>query len=67
MMKTAFVSLLALGCVSAFAPSQGASKPTRLAASAEMESMVGVSVETGKKFVSSFLAFCADDGGVGVG
>lgn len=67
MMKTAFVSLLALGSVSAFAPSQSASKPTHLAASAEMESMVGVSVETGKKFVSSFLTFCVYDEGVGAG
>lgn len=51
-MKTAFVSLLALGSASAFAPSQTASKATQLAATAELDGLIGTDIETGKKIVS---------------
>jgi len=59
-MKTAIVSLLALGSASAFAPSQTASKATQLAATAELDGLIGTDIETGKKIVScctSTLAF----------
>ena len=52
-MKTAFVSLLALSSVSAFAPSQTSSKaPSKIAATAELEGLMGTDIETGKKIVS---------------
>lgn len=52
-MKTAVLSLLALSGASAFAPSQSAQRAVApLAATAELEGMVGVDVETGKKIVS---------------
>jgi hypothetical protein len=45
---------LALGSASAFAPSSQQSAPrTSLAATAELDGMVGVDIETGKKIVSS--------------
>lgn len=51
-MKTAFFSLLALGSASAFAPSQSAQRNAApLAAIADLEGMVGVDIETGKKIV----------------
>jgi len=55
-MKTAFVSLLALGSASAFAPSQTASKATQLSATAELDGLIGVDLETGKKIVSGGYA-----------
>ena len=56
-MKTAAIaSLLALGSVSAFtAPSQGAARSSALSATkAEIEGMVGASVETGSGVVSIY-------------
>ena len=50
-MKTAFFSLLALGSASAFAPSQSVQRNVALAATAELDGLVGVDIETGKKIV----------------
>jgi hypothetical protein len=50
-MKTAFFSLLALGSASAFAPSQSVPRNVALAATAELDGLVGVDIETGKKIV----------------
>jgi hypothetical protein len=51
-MKIALFSLLALGSASAFAPSQSAQRNVApLAATAELEGLVGVDIETGKKIV----------------
>jgi len=41
-----------LGSVAAFAPAQQRAATSSLAASAELEGMVGVDLETGKKIVS---------------
>jgi hypothetical protein len=50
-MKTAFFSLLAVGSASAFAPSQSVQRNVALAATAELDGLVGVDIETGKKIV----------------
>jgi hypothetical protein len=51
-MKTAFLTLLAVGSASAFAPSQSVQRnAVSLGATADLEGMVGVDVETGKKIV----------------
>jgi hypothetical protein len=50
-MKTAFFSLLALGSASAFAPSQSVQRNVALSATAELDGLVGVDIETGKKIV----------------
>jgi hypothetical protein len=52
-MKTA-TFLLALGSVSAFAPSQSASRGavSRLSATAELDGLIGTDIESGKKIVS---------------
>ena len=52
MKTTAFASLLALGSASAFAPASTAQRNVALAATAELDGMVGVDIETGKKIVS---------------
>jgi hypothetical protein len=53
-MKTAVVlSLLAVGSVSAFAPSQqGNARTASLSATGDLTGMVGVDIESGKKIVS---------------
>jgi hypothetical protein len=57
-MKTAFLTLLALGSASAFAPSQSVQRNVVSlgATTAELEGLVGVDVETGKKIVRIVLA-----------
>jgi hypothetical protein len=56
-MKTAVLSLLALGGATAFAPSQNAQRSVApLAATAELDGLVGTDIETGKKIVSVFSA-----------
>ena len=50
-MKTAFVSLLAVGSASAFAPVQ-TSQRASVSVAASIDGMIGVDIETGKKFVS---------------
>jgi hypothetical protein len=51
-MKSAILTLLAVSGASAFAPSQSVQRNVApLAATAELEGMVGVDIETGKKIV----------------
>jgi hypothetical protein len=58
-MKTAIFSLLALSGASAFAPAQVAQRNVApLAATAELEGMVGVDIETGKKIVRMTTRYC---------
>jgi hypothetical protein len=55
-MKTVFVSLLALGSASAFTPSQRTVRASVAAsATADLNGMIGVDIESGKKIVSGTL------------
>jgi len=61
-MKTVALSLLALSGASAFAPVQNSQRGAPLAATAELDGLVGVDVETGKKIVSTFQGTKAEQG-----
>lgn len=53
-MKTVLASALLMASASAFAPTQVSSRTTALAATAELEGLVGVDIESGKKIVSGY-------------
>jgi hypothetical protein len=52
-MKSAILTLLAVGGASAFAPTQSAQRNVApLAATAELDGLIGTDIESGKKIVS---------------
>lgn len=55
-MKTSAILALLAGSASAFAPMSSSKATTSLNVSPDLEGMVGPSVETGNKIVSSFLS-----------